>query len=106
MVLQSQVAPRLEIIKDASKILAESKIRILNPFSDEYDAVSISCSIVLTIQFELLNEITLAGKIIDMEITVKELQVYFVTDLITQTMNSQVKALADPLKILINTQLV
>lgn len=35
-----------------------------------------------------------------------DVQVYFVTDLTTETMNSQVKALADPLKMLINTQLI
>jgi hypothetical protein len=41
-----------------------------------------------------------------MDITVNDVQVYFVTDLTTETMNSQVKALADPLKMLINTQLI
>ena len=106
MVLQSQSAPRLEISNGTSKIMADSKIRILNPYSDDYDAVSMQCSIVLAIEFELLNETTLAGKVIDMDVTVNDLQVFFINDLTTASMNSQVQALASPLKMLVNTQLI
>ena len=103
MVLQSQSAPRLEISKNSSKIFANSKIRILNPYSDEYDAVSMNCSIVLSIEFELLNDTTLGGKINEMDVTVDSMEVYFMTDLTTDIMNSQVQALANPLKMLINS---
>ena len=103
MVLQSQSAPRLEINKESSKIYANSKIKILNPYSDEYDTVSMKCSIVLSIEFELLNDTTLGGKINEMNVTVDDMEVYFMTELTTATMNSQVKALANPLMLLINS---
>lgn len=41
-----------------------------------------------------------------MDINVNEMQVYFATDVTTEVMNSQVSSLANPFKVLINTQLI
>ena len=43
MVMQSQTAPRLEIKEGASKVYADVMIRILNPYTDDYDAVMMKC---------------------------------------------------------------
>lgn len=106
MILQSRSAPRLEIREGISKIFVDSNLRILNPYTDEFDAVNLSCSLVLSLEFELLNDTTLAGKIGDMQITVDSMQVFFMNDLTVDIMNSQVQALANPFKVLINTQLI
>lgn len=106
MILQSRSAPRLEIREGISKIFVDSNLRILNPYTDEFDAVNLSCSLVISLEFELLNDTTLAGKIGDMQITVDSMQVFFMNDLTVDIMNSQVQALANPFKVLINTQLI
>lgn len=106
MVLASQTAPRLEIREGLSKIFAESSLRILNPYTDEYDAVSLNCSLEISLEFELLNDTILAGKIGDVQIKVNDMQVFFLNDLTVDIMNSQVQALASPFKTLINTQLI
>jgi hypothetical protein len=43
MVLQSQSAPRLEVSQSVSHIYTDALITIKNPFSDEYDVVSMAC---------------------------------------------------------------
>lgn len=106
MLLQSESAPQLEIKQNASKIYADTKIIILNPFADEYEAVNMSCKIVFSIEFELLNDTTLAGRIVQIEASVNDIKVYFMSDVTTEIMNSQVHALATPFSTLINSQLL
>ena len=106
MVLQSQTAPRLEIREGVSKVNGDALIRILNPYASEYDAVMMKCSFVLSIEFELLDNMTLAGKITDMQAKVNEIEVYFMSDITTASMDSQVTAIASPFSTLINTQLI
>ena len=43
MVMQSQTAPRLEIKEGTSKVYVDAMIRILNPYTDDYDAVMMKC---------------------------------------------------------------
>ena len=42
------------------------RLRFLNPFNQDYDAVSVSVQVVATIEFELLYDFTIAGKVVDM----------------------------------------
>lgn len=49
---------------------------------------------------------TLPGKISDMQAKVNEIEVYFMSDITTSVMDSQVAAIAGPFSTLINTQLI
>ena len=90
MTLQSKSAPQLNLRQSASKIYADTFIRIHNPYTDEYDAVTITCAIVFSLEFDLLNDATIAGKITEMEPSVTDLKVYFVSDYTKESMNLQV----------------
>ena len=106
MTLQSKSAPKLNLKQSASKIYADTFIRIHNPYTDEYDAVTITCAIVFSLEFDLLNDATIAGKITEMEPSVSDLKVYFISDMTKESMNLQVQAIASPFTTLINSQLV
>jgi hypothetical protein len=58
---------------------------------------------VLQIEFELLDDMTLAGKIADMQAKVNEIEVYFMSDITASIMDSQVTAIAGPFSTLVNT---
>lgn len=82
------------------------RLRFLNPFNQDYDAVSVSVQIVATIEFELLYDFTIAGKVVDMQMNVTEMNAYFKTSVKKKDLDVKVQALAAPFTTLINTQLL
>jgi hypothetical protein len=106
VLLQSENEPHVEVSSRKSIITADTRIRILNPFTDEYDAVTLKCKMSTTIEFELLEDFKLAGEISDMRVSVSDIKVFFMSEVTTESMNLQVEALAKPFVSLINTQLM
>ena len=106
MLLQSLNEPHVEVSSSKSVISADTHIRILNPFTDEYDAVTLKCKMTTTIEFELLEDFKLAGEISDMQVSVSDMKVYFMSNVTTEMMNLQVEALAKPFVSLVNSQLM
>jgi|LauGreDrversion4_2_1035121.scaffolds.fasta_scaffold881378_2 hypothetical protein len=44
----------------------QGKLRFLNPYNPHYDAVTISVKVTAKVEFELLHDFTVAGKVVDM----------------------------------------
>jgi len=44
----------------------KGRLRFLNPYNPHYDAVTLSVSVTAKVEFELLHDFTVAGKVVDM----------------------------------------
>ncbi len=64
--MHSESAPEIQISEGVSSFTMNGRLRFLNPFNQDYDAVSVSVQVVATIEFELLYDFTIAGKVVDM----------------------------------------
>lgn len=66
IVLHSESAPQIQISEGLSEVTMQGRLRFLNPYNPHYDAVSLSVKVSAKIEFELLHDFTIAGKVVDM----------------------------------------
>lgn len=84
----------------------QGRLRFLNPYNPLYDAVSMSVAVSSKIQFELLHDFIIAGKMIDMKISVVDVKTYFQTEVKLKDLDVKVSALGQPFTQLVNSQLL
>jgi hypothetical protein len=65
-VLHSESAPSIQISEGISEFTMKGRLRFLNPYNPHYDAVTLSVSVTAKVEFELLHDFTVAGKVVDM----------------------------------------
>jgi len=84
----------------------QGRLRFLNPYNPHYDAVTLSVKVTAKIEFELLHDFTVAGKVVDMQMSVIDMKAYFLTSVKIKDLDVKVKALGQPFAQLVNTQLL
>lgn len=80
-------------------------MRLLNPFNEEFDAVSIKFKVFADFEFELLQDFQLTGNITDIVIEVTEFETYFKSRVNAATINRQIASLKETSINLANTWL-
>ena len=96
IVLHSESAPQIQISEGLSEITMQGRLRFLNPYNPHYDAVSLGVKVSAKIEFELLHDFTIAGKVVDMQINVIDMKAYFLTSVKIKELDVKVKALGQP----------
>ena len=71
----------------------EASVRILNPFNENFDAVSMKMRVHADFGFELLQDFTLVGNISDVTLEVTEFKTFFKSKVSAETVNKQFSAL-------------
>jgi len=102
---ESLAPAKIEISSGVSKVSAPARLGFLNPFNEDYQTVDLTCKFEANIEFALLENFVLAGTVKDLNLTVTDMKVYFLTETSLAKLQSQVKALSDPLTKIINAQL-
>lgn len=72
ILIEAMSAPVVHIRTDSSRAYFDMSVRLLNPHNEEFDAVKTRISIMANLEFELLEDFTLVGKIGNVMTEVKE----------------------------------
>ena len=80
-------APTVYIRTDNSRLYLDLSMRMLNPHNEEYDALKARISIMANVEFELLENFTLIGKVKDVFHEVVEFKTYFKSKVTAQNVN-------------------
>lgn len=61
ILFEAMSAPKVHIRKTQSRVSFDISMRMMNPHNEEYDAVKARFSMMANLEFELLQDFTLAG---------------------------------------------
>jgi hypothetical protein len=78
------------------------RIKFLNPYNPNYDAISLVCDFEGKVEFALLKDFNLAGTMKEVKLGVESMKAYFLTEVELPEIANKVEALAKPLTKLIN----
>jgi hypothetical protein len=66
------------------------RLRFLNPYNNDYDAVTVSVQVTAQIEVELLHGFTIAAKVLEMQMKVTDSKAFFMTPVTVKELDVKV----------------
>jgi len=103
LVLKSETAPVISIKEGISTVNFKGRLNFLNPYNEKYEAVEVAVNATASVEFELLDNFKIVGRIVDLEMKVVDYKIYFESKVTKEQLDVKMVALGKPIATTANT---
>lgn len=102
-VVQSMSAPLVVIRDSLALVRVKSQIKFLNPYDSKFECLAIDVDMDIAIKLELLHGFTLSGGVVNLTMSVTNLETYFKSKVKVPELAKKIDALNKPIINAINS---